>query len=242
MTLLARLSDPHVQDDESAAALAAAVRSVLELDPLPDAVLVSGDLAEHAAPAEYERVRELLATLPMPVHVLAGNHDDRDALRGYFGGDGDAGEPYRYAVDVGSVRLVACDTQRPGRDDGALDLAWLADRLGESDATMLVAMHHAPLLTGNHAMDALGMAAEDRAGLGGLLARSPHVRRVIAGHVHRAMFGVVGGCGVLTCPSTHLQSRLPIGAAGLELVPEPPAIAVHIAVDGDVVSHIQPVA
>ena len=56
--MLAQLSDPHVHDDESAAALAAAVRSVLALLPLPDAVLVSGDLAEHAAAAEYEPVRE----------------------------------------------------------------------------------------------------------------------------------------------------------------------------------------
>ena len=70
--MLAQLSDPHIQDDDSAAALAAAVRTVLELTPLPDAVLVSGDLAEHGTAAEYERVRELLSPLPMPVHVMPG--------------------------------------------------------------------------------------------------------------------------------------------------------------------------
>jgi Icc protein len=51
----------------------------------PQAVVVSGDLANSAATGEYERLRELLEPLPMPVHVLAGNHDDRDALREHFG-------------------------------------------------------------------------------------------------------------------------------------------------------------
>ena len=64
MAILAQLSDPHVrlppEDEGSGAALEAAVRAVLALDPLPDAVVVTGDLADGAAPAEYERVRELL--------------------------------------------------------------------------------------------------------------------------------------------------------------------------------------
>jgi Icc protein len=88
VSLLAQLSDPHVRVDDdgaSARALAAAVHSVLELRPAPQAVVVSGDLADGAATGEYERLRELLEPLPMPVHVLAGNHDDRDALREHFG-------------------------------------------------------------------------------------------------------------------------------------------------------------
>ena len=54
--LLAQLSDPHVNDDDDgpALALAAAVGAVLELDPAPGAVLVSGDLVTHGTPAEYE--------------------------------------------------------------------------------------------------------------------------------------------------------------------------------------------
>ncbi len=85
MAILAQLSDPHIrmppEDEGSGAALEAAVRSVLALDPLPDAVIVTGDLADGAAPAEYERVRELLEPLPMPVYVLPGNHDDPRSSR-----------------------------------------------------------------------------------------------------------------------------------------------------------------
>jgi 3',5'-cyclic AMP phosphodiesterase CpdA len=227
--MLVQLSDPHVQDDESAAALAAAVRSVLELTPAPDAVLVSGDLVEHGTAAEYERVHDLLGPLPMPVHVLPGNHDDPAALRARFGA--------AQTADVGGLRLIACDTTQPGRDDGRLDLAWLAERLAESDAPTIVAMHHPPMPIGIPALDGIGLPGADRAALADLLARSPHVRRVIAGHVHRTAFGVLGGCGVVTCPSTYRQARLEIGAEEFVMVDEPPAFAVHT----ETVAHIQPI-
>ena len=98
--ILAQLSDPHLRlgdgADAAMEALAAGVAAVLALRPLPDAVPLSGDLADTAAPGEYERARSLLAPLPMPVHVLPGNHDDRAAIRAAFPLEGD-GE-YRYVV------------------------------------------------------------------------------------------------------------------------------------------------
>jgi len=98
----------------------------------PDAVLVSGDLADNATDAEYERVRELLAPLRAALYVLPGNHDDRRALRRHFGVPGADGDPVQYAVDLGSLRLVVLDTTRPGEDPGALD----AERLGWLDAEL----------------------------------------------------------------------------------------------------------
>ena len=251
VTLLVQLSDPHVDagpgDRGSARALEAAVAAVLSLDAPPDAVLVSGDLAEHGAPEEYARVRDLLAPLPCDVHVLAGNHDDRDALRDGFGVDGAAapGAPLRYTARAGGLRLVVCDTTLPGRDDGALDAearAWLeAELAAEPAAPTLVAMHHPPLRTGIRGFDAICLPDGDRDGLAGIVAGAPQVRAIIAGHVHRAAFGTLGGRGVVTSPSVHLQARLELGRGGVTLVPEPPAFAVHVLVDGELVSHVQPV-
>ena len=254
MTLLAQLSDPHIDvgpgDSGSAEALAAAVRAVLRLDPPPDVVLVTGDLTNHSDARSYERVRELLAPLAMPVHVLPGNHDDREALRAWFTEDraaGGHGAAFQYAVRCGGVRVIVCDTTQPGRDDGRLDAgarAWLESQLAaDPSSPAVVVMHHPPLVTGITALDALGLAAEDRAALGGLLARFPQVRRVIAGHVHRAAFGVLGGCAVVTCPSTHLEARLEIGGSEIVLEPGAPGFALHVLLDdGEMVSHVQPVA
>jgi Icc protein len=251
--LLAQLSDPHLRvgagDRQAAQALAAAVRAVLALRPAPDAVVVTGDIANSATAAEYERARELLAPLSMPVHVLAGNHDDRDALRELFGPpgvQGEAGAPLQYTARVAELRLVVCDTTRPGYDDGALDggrLEWLEAQLAaEPAAPTVIAMHHPPIAIGLPALDAIALAHSDRLAVAELLSRDPHVSRVIAGHVHRTAFGTVGGCAVVACTSCHEQALLEIGAPELVFVHEPPAFAVHVAVDGGVVSHIQPVS
>src|SRR4051794_27464326 len=93
--VLVQLSDPHIgadwADADSVAGLAAAVAAVGALPFRPDAVLVSGDLADHATDAEYEQVRELLAPLDGRLHVLPGNHDDRRGLHRHFGVPGAGG-------------------------------------------------------------------------------------------------------------------------------------------------------
>jgi 3',5'-cyclic-AMP phosphodiesterase len=225
--IIAQLSDPHIRvgpdDQGSAAALAQAVDAVLALAPLPTAVIVTGDLAEHAAPSEYERFAELTAPLPMPVHVLPGNHDDLDW-------------PGPHTVECDGTRVVLCDTHIPGRDDGRLDLDWLAGELS-TGAPTIVAMHHPPLLTGIGGLDAIGLPEHERAALGELLARSPHVVRVTAGHVHRSAFATLGGCPVTTCASTNWQAKLEIGSPGFTTVREPPAFLVHT----HDVAHVQPV-
>jgi 3',5'-cyclic-AMP phosphodiesterase len=53
--------------------LAAAVESVRALRPPPDAVLVTGDIADHASDEEYDQVRELLTPLQAPLYALPGN-------------------------------------------------------------------------------------------------------------------------------------------------------------------------
>jgi 3',5'-cyclic-AMP phosphodiesterase len=251
LTLIAQLSDPHIDDDpRSSEALAAAVRAVLALDRAPDAVLVSGDLANLGDARSYERARELLAPLGLPIHVLPGNHDDRDELRAWFpepGGAGAAGSPFRYVVECGAVRLVVCDTTQPGRDDGRLDedaLAWLAAAVSADDGRpAIVAMHHPPLLTGVAALDALGLPAADRRAFADVVAAAPSVRLVVAGHVHRGAFGAVGGRPVMTCPSVYLQARLSLaGSPEIVLEPAPPAIGVHVLLDGgEIVSHVHAV-
>jgi 3',5'-cyclic-AMP phosphodiesterase len=247
LSLLAQLSDPHMRvgDDDSGAgaALNRAVQTLLALRPAPQAVIVTGDLADGGQPAEYERLRELLAPLPMPVHVLPGNHDDRGALREHFELDGDPGELVQYSARCGDLRVVACDTLQPGRDDGALRVDWLEEQLvAEPFVPTVVAMHHVPLTIGLPVLDEIGLPGEQVRALRDLLARSPQVRRVVAGHVHRTVAGSVGGCPVLACTSTNLQARLELGAPDLTWAPEPPAFALHALIDGELVSHVQPVA
>ncbi len=246
--LLAQLSDPHIgavwAGGNPVARLAAAVETVLSMPVQPDAVLVSGDLSDNATDAEYEQVRELLAPLRAPLYVLPGNHDDRAVLRRQFGVPGDGGEPVQYSADLGPVRLVVVDTTLPGEVPGALDaerLAWLdAELAAAPGAPTLVAMHHPAFATGVPAWDAFNLPVSDRAAFAEVVGGYPHVRRVVAGHVHRTIAGEVGGRAALTIPSTYVQSRLTFKDE-IEEADEPAGFALHAVVDGEVVSHVQPV-
>lgn len=247
--LLLQLSDPHVGatwgDGDPVAGLTRAVEWVRRLPDRPDAVLVSGDLADHAADDEYDFVRDMLARLDAPVYVLPGNHDDRDTLRRHFDLPGPIGTPVQYAVDLGPLRLVVLDSTRPGEDRGELDrqrLTWLdAELAAEPDRTTLVAMHHPPLSTGIEAWDEIGLPVSDRGALGKVLERHPQVRRVVAGHVHRTIAAELAGRAVLAIPSTYVQARLDFSSGEIELVAEPPGFAVHAFLDGELASHVQPV-
>src|SRR5690242_17621482 len=120
--LLFQLSDFHIGGTwggpDPVAGLAAAVDTVLRMPDRPDAVLLSGDLADTAADGEYEVVSREVGRLGAPVFALPGNHDDRDALRRHFEVPGESGGPVQYAVDLGPLRLVVVDSTRPGAAAG----------------------------------------------------------------------------------------------------------------------------
>jgi 3',5'-cyclic-AMP phosphodiesterase len=243
--LIAQLSDPHVGADwiapDPAALLSAAVAALVRLGP--DVVILSGDLVENAEDAEYEQVQEALEPLEMPVHVLPGNHDDRDALHRHFGVPGTDGEPVQYAVELGPLRLVVVDSTAPGHEHGELDgerLGWLDAELATApERPTLIAMHHPPLCTGAPAIDAIALRAEGRRALGELLERHPQVFKVVAGHVHRTVSSEIGGRSVLAIPSTYAELRLDFDMSGLNTVDEGRGYVLHTLVDGKLVSHVE---
>jgi len=239
--VLAQISDFHLRDGDEAPdhALANAVEAVMAVRPAPDAVLAGGDLADTPTVAEYDRVKRLLAPLPIPVYVLAGNHDDPRMLEDAFG------QPQSYSADVGDMRLVVCETWLEGTDAGALGperLAWLESELAaDGRLPTILALHHPPVHIGLTAIDGIGLPREDGLALAELLPRFPQVRRVVCGHVHRASYSVLAGVPVVTVPSTNIQAKLEFGVDEFDMVAETPGFAVHALVDGEVVSHIQPV-
>jgi Icc protein len=191
-------------------------------------------------------LRELLEPLGVPAYVLAGNHDDRRALHRHFGVPGGAGEPVQYSVDLGPLRLVNVDSTIPGEDAGALGperLGWLESELAAAPGQpTLVAMHHPPLLTGVAVWDEMGLAAADRRALGAVIEPHRQVRRLVAGHFHRTMTGDLAGRPVMVSPSTYVQFHLDFTQQELELASVPAGFVLHAVVDGELISHIEPVS
>ncbi|MBW8487464.1 phosphodiesterase [Actinomadura parmotrematis] len=257
MAIIAQLSDIHLAagrdgevDDASGPvrALRTAVSSLLSLPARPDAVVLTGDLADGGRPAEYARLHALLSPLPMAVYPMPGNHDDPDALRAAFADHpalaATAGGPVQYAVDVAGVRLVCCDTTVPGRPHGAMDagrLAWLDAVLAEApDAPTVVATHHPPYPIGIRFID--DMRFVDPSGFAEVITRHGQVARIISGHVHRGSAGMLAGRVATTCPSTYHQLFLDLSRPGRAAITgEPAGFAVHlVGDDGTATTHYVP--
>ncbi len=245
-TVVVQLSDPHIgatwAGGDPVGGLNMAVASIRGLRPTPDAVLVSGDLADNLADSEYALLLAALEDIDAPCYALPGNHDDRDTLRRHFGLPGDPGAPVQYAVELGALRVLMLDSTRPGADAGEFDagrLAWLDQALSADPHTpTLLAMHHPPLVTHSPGLDALALAAGDRAALAEVVRRHPNVTLILAGHVHRAISGELAGCRVLTAPSTYTGFALDFVAEQIDDVDSPPGYVAHVLRDGELASHV----
>ncbi|WP_461513425.1 metallophosphoesterase [Rhizobium mongolense] len=107
-------------------------------------ILVTGDLADTGDPAAYALLREILSEVRLPVYLTMGNHDDRSAFRGVFGGEGFV----QAAIDLDDWRVVLLDTKDDISHFGCLDggrFEWLEEQLVHAAGRpVVVAMHHTP--------------------------------------------------------------------------------------------------
>ena len=74
--------------DQRLSDLALTVADINELDPLPDAIVHTGDVVHNGRQDEYAQAEAILAKARAPVYVLAGNKDNRSNLRDAFFGGG----------------------------------------------------------------------------------------------------------------------------------------------------------
>lgn len=251
--LIAQISDLHVMRPgqlafgqfDTTANLERCVKQIMRFSPLPDVVLATGDLVETGAPGEYQRLRNSLAPLTMPLYLIPGNHDNRAALCAGFRDHAylpRPGEAVRYAVENFNVRLIALDTVIPGEDGGTLDhaqLEWLEAVLGAAtDKPALVFMHHPPFKTGIRGMDEIALDEDSAASLGLIIERHPQVERIVCGHVHRGIQARWSGTLVSVCPSTAFQCIFDPSRDSFDAsIHEPPAYQMHYWNGAQLVTH-----
>ncbi|MCP2169743.1 metallophosphoesterase [Goodfellowiella coeruleoviolacea] len=241
MFVLAHISDVHVDGgDRSVERARRVLRFIGDLAAPVDAVLLTGDIADHGRPDEYARVNEILAGTALPVLTCPGNHDVRGAYRevllGEPTGDDPAGdEPINQVVRVGAAVFALCDSSIPGRDDGYLadeTLTWLEEVLTEhrDGAPVFVCFHHPPVPLHNPVGDTMRQFGEQR--LAAVLDRHPQVVAVLCGHAHQAAATTFAGRPLLVAPGVVATARLlPWERGDIVDLDSPPMIALHVLDD-----------
>ncbi|MGC1517314.1 MAG: phosphodiesterase [Azonexus sp.] len=228
------------------ARLELAIDRILENHADADFCLLTGDLADAGGEAAYASLAEALRRLPMPAHLLPGNHDSRAALRRHFPqlANNDGGFMQAALATPGGYFLLL-DTVEPGAPWGSYCIQrreWLAQQLAAAgDLPLYVAMHHPPLALGIPSMDQF--ALRDAEAFWSVIA--PHrtrIRHLFFGHLHRPIGGSWRGIPFSCTSSPNHQVALDLTTVRGDDVPgcrEPAGFAVILIETDSVVVHHQ---
>ena len=228
------------------ARLELAIDRILENHADADFCLLTGDLADAGGDAAYASLAEALRRLPMPAHLLPGNHDSREALRRHFPqlANNDGGFMQAALATPGGYFLLL-DTVEPGAPWGSYCIQrreWLAQQLAAAgDLPLYVAMHHPPLALGIPSMDQF--ALRDAEAFWSVIA--PHrtrIRHLFFGHLHRPIGGSWRGIPFSCTSSPNHQVALDLTTVRGDDVPgcrEPAGFAVILIDTDSVVVHHQ---
>ena len=217
--LLAQISDTHLvaagpRRTARLAALEMALAYIVALSPRPEVIVHTGDLTHNARPEQYALARALLAEIGVPLVAVPGNRDSRQLFLESvpLPVQRDPENAFvQYALDLGTIRILALDTLDEGRGLGGYceaRFAHLSRMLAEGDGRpTVVAMHHPPVALQSVPGGVQFKSAEIAHRLTIELARDPSVVAVLAGHVHRRMTAQIGRASLETMPSLAVDLR-----------------------------------
>lgn len=245
-----QLSDFHLRGDgelsfgvvDTIKAFRLCLDHVKSLDPQPDVIIVSGDLADNGNPTAYEMVRKGLEELSPPVYVLPGNHDKRELmltmLEGFCPVKEDIAPYICYTLEDNPVRIVVFDSIGQGKHSAYFDppvQEWLEKQLAlYPDKPTLLFTHHPPFITGMGMMDEPFEGIEK---LEEILKKYPNVR-LCCGHIHRGIVTKWAGVVAVSSPPVSMTIDLDLSPEGGDtFVLATAGYTLHHYFDGQINSH-----
>jgi 3',5'-cyclic AMP phosphodiesterase CpdA len=246
--VLAHISDLHLDGTARATERAERVRDRLwRLPGRVDAVLVTGDIADHGTEAEYEEAALILGLrdgeAPFPVLTCPGNHDSRGPYRKALLGRPAVDGPVNSAHVFDDGAVLMCDSSIPGHDEGALDeetYDWIEATLDELDGTLpaVLAFHHPPAALHHPLPDSYQLGRPDR--LAALMQRRPEIAGLITGHAHTPAATTFAGRPLVVGPGVTWTLRMPWEGEQVADREAPVGLAFHVLDDqGRLTSHFR---
>ncbi|MGK2915219.1 MAG: phosphodiesterase [Porticoccaceae bacterium] len=222
---LIQISDPHIGDDrehrlagiQTHESYRAVLAAVAAMTPIPDMVMVTGDIAARGSAKAYELFNQQIKFLDLPYAWLPGNHDDFAVMQ-----QGLSSSPYWPLLEFGPWRVLSLNTAVAGQAPGALaadELEFLGRTLArEVNNPAVIFMHHPPVPVGCDWLDrqAIANAAE----LAAVVGRHRNVKAIFTGHVHQVFTADWAGTVVRTTPSTCFQFA--VNSRDFALADDPP--------------------
>ena len=186
---------------------------------MPEAIVITGDLADLGEPDAYQRLRRIVdpvaERLGSQLVWVMGNHDERPAFAQYMLDAAPTEAPQDAVYDINGLRIIALDTSVPGYHHGELEdgqLEWLRDVLSTpAPDGSVVALHHPPIPSPVEPMAILELQDQDR--FADVL-RGSDVRSILGGHLHYSTHSTFAGIPVSVAAATcySLDAGAQIGA------------------------------
>ncbi len=155
----------------------------------PDAVLLTGDIADDASEEATNRVRTIVERLGVPIIATPGNHDLMARVEQVFG---------QHNVTVPGWEIVVVNTVIPATEHGRVDIEMLAEQLAQTvGRPTLIAMHHPPITLSTHGWFQLDGASD----MVRLVTQHRNVKAVVSGHLHQAFAVQIDHVSYIGCPS-----------------------------------------
>lgn len=195
------LADIHISEDRQKVArntnpyetFQQARQQYQAVNARPAGLIVAGDCAFNEGQAgDYQRLRELVAPIPMPVTFAMGNHDHRErfweAFPEHRAMPAPVADRHVTLIEASNADWFILDSldktnSTPGRM-GDAQLKWLADQLDRRpDKPALVVAHHYPLPKDNPTK--ITSALLDTIALYDVILPRKRVKAYVFGHSHR---------------------------------------------------------
>lgn len=226
MTVIAHLSDPHLDGSEHRLRRFQSVLAQVTDLPEVDGLLLSGDLTDHGEAAEYEQFFSAL-TQGLPTVTVPGNHDLTVPFLAALHEHGQPGS-LNATIDVAGLRLIGLDSHIDHDDAGELGPAavrYAQEHLAGADRPVVLALHHPPVPVGHHVMDQFGLSNGDA--LADLVRAHENVIGIFTGHVHTALATTYAGVPLIGAPGIVSTMRLGSKTDPIADSDAMPGLAVH---------------
>jgi 3',5'-cyclic AMP phosphodiesterase CpdA len=154
-------------------------------------LVLKGDVVDQSHPGHWRALHDLVGSVPVPVHVLPGNHEVK-RRRSIEPAHALAASDVAFTatvdtVDLGGATLVLANTTEPDHERGRLAFvrADLLDALRDASGGALVAVHHHLRRAGSLGGWPVGVPADEANDVLDEIVRAHPATMITSGHVHR---------------------------------------------------------